>query len=249
MLRKYIILLSSFCFLVCFSQFLNGQNSTQTDKQKVPIVVPSATVDEKISLLEGKVVLIYDGDTLSVETKDRKIYSLRLQGIDAPEDKQNYGKKSRKALAALIEGKDVKVIIHKKDLYDRYVASVYLNGEDVALTQIETGMAWHFKRYGSEQQSEERKKYAQAELKARADKVGLWKDDDPTPPWDYREGKKPNVPDKNAELQQNKNTTVETSGDKPTERKYILGPRGGCYYVNASGRKVYVDDKRLCGVQ
>ncbi|HMO80290.1 MAG TPA: hypothetical protein PKD24_05830 [Pyrinomonadaceae bacterium] len=32
----------------------------------------------------------------------------------------------------------------------------------------------------------------------------------------------------------------------PEARTYILGPRGGCYYLNSSGRKVYVN-KELCG--
>jgi hypothetical protein len=31
----------------------------------------------------------------------------------------------------------------------------------------------------------------------------------------------------------------------PTDQGYIRGPRGGCYYISASGRKVYVD-RSLC---
>jgi hypothetical protein len=40
-------------------------------------------------------------------------------------------------------------------------------------------------------------------------------------------------------------TTAETASSTagPSERKYIKGPRGGCYYMNASGAKVYVDKK------
>lgn len=30
----------------------------------------------------------------------------------------------------------------------------------------------------------------------------------------------------------------------PSERKYIRGPRGGCYYINSSGSKSYVDHSR-----
>lgn len=26
-------------------------------------------------------------------------------------------------------------------------------------------------------------------------------------------------------------------------REYITGPKGGCYYINSSGKKVYVDHK------
>lgn len=42
-------------------------------------------------------------------------------------------------------------------------------------------------------------------------------------------------------------TTADASAPKSdsTDRKYIKGPRGGCYYMNASGSKVYVD-KSFC---
>jgi hypothetical protein len=30
-----------------------------------------------------------------------------------------------------------------------------------------------------------------------------------------------------------------------TPQKYILGPRGGCYYINENGNKTYVD-RDLC---
>lgn len=43
--------------------------------------------------------------------------------------------------------------------------------------------------------------------------------------------------------------TVQSSkstGYKPkTSQKYIRGPRGGCYYINSNGKKVYVD-RSLC---
>lgn len=32
---------------------------------------------------------------------------------------------------------------------------------------------------------------------------------------------------------------------KTLARKYIRGPRGGCYYINANGNKTYVD-RSIC---
>jgi endonuclease YncB( thermonuclease family) len=200
------------------------------------------------------VSLVYDGDTISVTTPDGKIYSIWLKSIDAPESKQNYSKKSRKILADFIEGKDVKVIIYKKDLYDRYIGTVYFNGQDVGLKQIEAGMAWHFKQFAFEQNAEERRMYAQAEQKARADKIGLWEDSKPIAPWDYRSGKKTSD-DENESTPTPGSSSTTTTTDNPSNttnqnnksnRTYILGPRGGCYYVSESGRKVYVKDKSLC---
>lgn len=45
-----------------------------------------------------------------------------------------------------------------------------------------------------------------------------------------------------------KTTAVEPSGKTNSNgRTYITGPRGGCYYLTGSGKKVYVSDKSLCG--
>jgi|SRR5690606_18253993 len=35
--------------------------------------------------------------------------------------------------------------------------------------------------------------------------------------------------------------TGSSSVKKQTGRKYIRGPRGGCYYINSNGNKTYVD--------
>ncbi len=251
MVSKFALLFSVLC-LVATVSFSQATPSTQTDKQKVPVVVPSAEVDDEISMIEGRVVIVYDGDHIGVQCRDRKIYSIRFQGIYAPEEKQSFGKKSRKKLADLVADKDVKVIVHKKDLYDRYVGSVYLNGQDVGLKQIENGMAWHFKRFSGEQSAESRVRYAKAEVKARNDRVGLWNEDAPMPPWEYRNdetleessARKPEVAQKAAI--QGKTDAPAPSPAKTTGKTYILGPRGGCYYLGNSGNKVYVKDKTLC---
>jgi endonuclease YncB( thermonuclease family) len=47
-------------------------------------------------------------------------------------------------------------------------------------------MAWHYKQYKSDQPKEDRETYAQAELASRSMAVGIWKDKNPTPPWEFR---------------------------------------------------------------
>ena len=50
-------------------------------------------------------------------------------------------------------------------------------------------MAWHYKKYQKEQTVDDRSIYARAEEQARGGKLGLWKDAEPTPPWDWRKQK------------------------------------------------------------
>ncbi|MDQ3799029.1 MAG: hypothetical protein M3384_06230, partial [Acidobacteriota bacterium] len=50
------------------------------------------------------------------------------------------------------------------------------------------------------------------------------------------------------EVNEDKKTETETKpADKPEskDRTYTKGTRGGCYYINSSGKKIYVD-KSLC---
>lgn len=133
------------------------------------------------------VIRITDGDTITVLDDNDASHEIRLQGIDAPERKQAYGQESLAHLARLLAGKQVTLEWRKTDRNKRLVAKVLVDGTDACLDQIKAGFAWHFKRYENEQTVEDRQLYDQAEHDARAGKLGLWQDADPTPPWDFRD--------------------------------------------------------------
>jgi len=136
--------------------------------------------------LQGKVVGVADGDTITVLDATNTQHKIRLQGIDAPEKAQAFGQKSKQSLHQLVHSKQVTVDFDKKDKYGRTVGKVVLNGTDICLEQIKLGMAWHYKQYASEQTAIDREIYSKAELAARSDAFGLWKDKNPMPPWDFR---------------------------------------------------------------
>ena len=131
-------------------------------------------------------MIIEDGDTITVFDATNRNYTIRLQGIDAPEGGQSFGNKSRQNLSELVGGKEVTVEWFKRDRYGRIVGKVSLDGNDVCLEQIKAGMAWHYKYYQSEQSNEDRELYANAETAARVRGQGLWSDANPIPPWDFR---------------------------------------------------------------
>ncbi len=136
--------------------------------------------------LTGKVVKITDGDTLYVLDANYKDHKIRLAGIDAPERRQAYGLASRKHLLSIVAGKQVRVEYQKRDRYGRIVGKVLLDGIDVCLEQVKVGFAWHYKKYQHEQIAEDRELYADAENKARNDRLGLWRENNPNPPWEFR---------------------------------------------------------------
>ncbi|MDP3778406.1 thermonuclease family protein [Methylotenera sp.] len=140
--------------------------------------------------LQGKVIKVTDGDTVNVLTDDNQTHKVRLSGIDAPEKSQAFGNKSKQALADDIDGKTVRVEFNKRDKYQRIVGKITVNGKDVNLNQIKRGLAWHYKKYENEQDVEDRSIYANAEYLAQRDKIGLWFDANPIPPWDFRKQKR-----------------------------------------------------------
>jgi endonuclease YncB( thermonuclease family) len=141
-------------------------------------------------LLTGTAVQIVDGDTITVLDAAKTQHRVRLAGIDAPELGQPYGKTSRQHLALLVGGKRVTVDWQKRDRYGRIVGKVLQDSTDAGLAQIKAGVAWHFKKYESEQSLEDRLAYAEAEARARAGRVGLWHDKGPVPPWEWRHREK-----------------------------------------------------------
>jgi endonuclease YncB( thermonuclease family) len=138
--------------------------------------------------LSGRVVGIDDGDTLTVLDANKVTHVIRLSGIDAPEKSQAFGQRSKQSLSQLAFGKNVDLDCGKEESYGRLVCKVILDGRDICLEQVKTGMAWHYKQFQDEQSPAERKSYADAEDAAHGAHLGLWSDAHPNPPWDFRHG-------------------------------------------------------------
>lgn len=136
--------------------------------------------------LEGKVVSIADGDTITILTADRQQIKVRFKGIDTPEKNQAYGTKAKQALSYKIHGRTVTLKGTSKDRYGRTVADVYHAGRWINLEMVKEGWAWHYKHYSDNNQ------LADAEVQAQKIRRGLWADANPVPPWEFRNGGKSN---------------------------------------------------------
>ena len=140
--------------------------------------------------IEGIVVAISDGDTITVLDAEKVQHKIRLGGIDAPEKKQAFGTRSKQSLSDLTFSKLVTVETSKQDRYGREVGKIMVDGVDANLEQVQRGFAWHYKAYQLEQSGTDRKLYDFAESEARAARRGLWSDAVPIPPWDWRKGRR-----------------------------------------------------------
>lgn len=132
----------------------------------------------------AKVVGITDGDSIIVLTKDSQQIRIRLEGIDCPEKKQDFGQQARQSTTALCFNKNVRVVSTGKDRYGRILAFVYVGDMCINKELLKQGMAWHYKEFNTD------KTLATIEEDAKAHKVGLWSQSSPIPPWDFRCKKK-----------------------------------------------------------
>lgn len=131
-----------------------------------------------------KVVGVKDGDSIVV-LEGNKQTEIRLQCIDAPEMGQAHGKAAKDALSRLVFGKYVTIENAGTDKYGRTLAYVYtVEGVNINEEMVNRGYAWHYDKYCSSAKLKDLQKYAKKEGK------GLWVDNNPIPPWDFRQTKK-----------------------------------------------------------
>lgn len=130
-----------------------------------------------------------DGDSFELEDSRKRKVKVRLYGVDAPEGGQNFGNASRNNLRKLIKGKKLLIRTMYKDQYQRSVAIVYLSQDGKAdelsinQRQVQSGMAWVYDSYCT---SAVCNTWKLEEAMAQKQRLGLWSDAEPTPPWQWR---------------------------------------------------------------
>jgi micrococcal nuclease len=144
--------------------------------------------------LRGRVVAVFDGDTIGVLTAENTLFRVRLAFIDAPEIGQAFGNSAKRAMIALVLGRNVELWPQstQRSGSDRFVCMAFIDGMDVGLEMLEDGLAWVYNI--TEAPTELQRIYRDAQRRARDNRFGLWQDDNPEPPWDFRKDHGPGFP-------------------------------------------------------
>lgn len=152
---------------------------------RVGVLLAVALVGAEPTQFQGRVVGISDGDTIRVlqqEGPRKAEVKIRLHGIDSPEKGQPFGSTAKQTTSDLVFDQVVTVIVMDTDRYGRTVAEVlYDGGKSLNRKLVSEGMAWWFRRYAPDDQE-----LAALEKQAREERRGLWRDKNPTPPWEWR---------------------------------------------------------------
>lgn len=131
---------------------------------------------------KGKVVEVAEGDSIMVEHPDGNIVSIVLYGIDAPDHLQPFFKRSRKFTAGKVEGQAVNV---EEIVTDQNIISAIISHDGANLNEqvLQAGFAWVYREKCNLDFCPD---WLFLEAQAREKKLGLWQDENPVPPWEWR---------------------------------------------------------------
>ena len=179
----------------------NRVNPTRVQKKQKGADKPIHNYNRYIQTLPTvKIGKILDGDTVDVFYNTSKI-RIRLSAIDCPEDGQEWGDKATFGLIKLIGGKKhVKLQTHGQDKYGRTVGTLYVFSDEkkewinVNEKMVTFGHAWVLRAYYTHLPIEQQKRLDRLEKWARSKRIGLWKQNNPLPPWLWRQYKAQECP-------------------------------------------------------
>ncbi|MEC9391045.1 MAG: lamin tail domain-containing protein [Myxococcota bacterium] len=123
---------------------------------------------------QGRVVDVYDGDTLTLASGDK----IRLRWVNTPElrPKEDYGIEAREAARSLVLGRMVtlKPGPVARDGYGRIIAGIEVDGIDLSTHLLSLGLAHLFLIPPDDANHDERR---EAQTKARLAGRGIWSTD------------------------------------------------------------------------
>lgn len=135
-------------------------------------IITAATADQ------FKVVDVIAGDVIIVQSQQDQV-SIRLMGIDAPENPrkkgesgQPYSKEATEYLNSLVRGKTVEIENWGKDRYGQEFGVVFLDGENVNLKMVRAGLAEVYR--GKMRRDFNDSPYKAVEMEARHRQIGMW---------------------------------------------------------------------------
>jgi endonuclease YncB( thermonuclease family) len=147
----------------------------------ISAVEAKTTQRKPVQSFAAVVKYVTDGDTIWVSAGGgSQAIDIRIQGIDASEICQDYGRVAASALLQHLQHKTVSVSAKARDKYGRMVAKVNLNGQDVGAWLVANGHAWSYHNRRS------LGPYGKQETVARQSGRGLWASGSPVEPKVFR---------------------------------------------------------------
>ncbi len=125
---------------------------------------------------------VVDGDTILVANDQKQTVAVRILGIKSFEDhpardaSSRFGEQAEQAMKRIMQDEPVRVLLNNppQDSHGRTLAELFVGGTNVGLELVRRGLVMVYTVYPFPSMS----LYLQAQATARADRRGLWGDDD-----------------------------------------------------------------------
>lgn len=189
-------------FAACSFALLVGCSSLDTAAPQAPPSAASTRGTFVNFTLNGAVVAVEDGDTLTLQSANAARFIVRLSDLDTPEifhkggadrncpgrvlpDRagQPLGREARRSLQSLALRKEARAECYEIDRFGRPVCHVFVAGRNVNLEQIERGWGMLPERVDWVRDPASR----DAETRARARGAGVWRTAKPLHPGAWRD--------------------------------------------------------------
>lgn len=134
----------------------------------------------------GKVVEVVDGKTVVIELTGGGKLTAVLQYIEVPEPEQPLAQTVTDHLAQLVKGSVVVFRGQGIATGTLIVGELRLGSVDISQQMLRDGAAWHMPVEASGQNAEQGAAYADNQLMAKDQKLGVWSVPGLKPAWEYR---------------------------------------------------------------
>jgi endonuclease YncB( thermonuclease family) len=146
-------------------------------------VISNVCAGETYSATVRKII---DGDSLVVAVGQDNV-EVRLYGVDCPEFDQPYSRDAKNFAGERVLRKMVVIKPVYYDSYGRLVAIVIRDDHVLNKELVQAGLAWVSPRYCKKSFCSS---WQASESIARNERRGLWQDERPDPPWQWKRMKK-----------------------------------------------------------
>ena len=131
--------------------------------------------------ITGRVISVADGDSITVLINGSIQKKLRLAEVDCPEMGQPFGKNAKQFTSSQVFGKNIIYYQTDIDRYGRIIAEVYYDsGKYLSEELIKSGFGWWYQKYS------QNGKLGILEEIAKKKRIGLWIDENPIYPSEWR---------------------------------------------------------------
>lgn len=155
----------------------------QLAKEVTNSIVPNSSKNENDKQLVGKIIDISDGDTCTLLDNNGKKHKIRLNGIDAPEIGQKYGKESKAFLEQKALNKFASIEVIDIDQYNRTLGVIIVDNVDINKAMLRNGYAWQY-RFNNDAE------YSNLIKQAKQERLNIWSEQSPIDPYIWRKQNK-----------------------------------------------------------